>query len=279
MKDRGEKVLTPWEKDRIERLESEIKEWKKTNEKRRRHNQPLLKEKSKGVCSRAPIILLDEFEKASKQEVIDKIGNITDRKLNWTFTDKFLNIRIDLSEALILLTANYLTKVPDFVRDRCKPVNIELLTYEQRQEVLRSMVDELAEENDVAELKPLISDNFLKMCITETWGIRGGINNLVATTTFLELITVRGVAQEITDLANYAEYWETETEGINGYLRKKSVVRRLSYDTSRGKQELVLERRLAQDINPDTSQEEVVTELVRDWPDTYWWGGYLHKLS
>ena len=277
MKKRGEKVLTPWEKERIERLETEIKEWKKANDKRRRHNQSTLKEKSKGVCSKAPIILLDEFEKASKQEILDKIGNITDRKLNWTFTDKFLNVRIDLSEALILLTANYLSKVPDFVRDRCKAVNIELLTYAQRLEVLKSMVGELLEEYGVEDLVDLVSDNFLKMCITETWGIRGGINNLVATTTFLERALVRGVANELTDLANYAEYWETEKEGVTGYLRSKNGILRLSYDTSKGKQELILERRLAQDINPDTREEEAVTFLVRDWPNQYWWGGYRYQ--
>ena len=79
-----------------------------------------------------------------------------------------MNVRIDLSEALILLTANYLSKVPDFVKDRCKPVNIELLTYAQRLEVLRGMTDELCEENDMEDLKSLITDNFLKMCITET---------------------------------------------------------------------------------------------------------------
>jgi hypothetical protein len=44
------------------------------------------------------------------------------------------------------------------------------------------------------------------MCITETWGIRGGINNLVATLDFLELMEVRGVTNEITDLANYDDY-------------------------------------------------------------------------
>lgn len=123
IKSRGEKVLTTWEKERIEKIELEIKEWKKDNERRQRKGQPKLKEKSKGVKSRAPIILFDEFEKASKQEILDKIGNITDRKLNWTFTDKFLNIRIDLSEALVLLTANYLSKVPEFIRSRCKAVN------------------------------------------------------------------------------------------------------------------------------------------------------------
>jgi len=115
-------------------------------------------------------------------------------------------VRIDLSEALILLTANFLSKVPDFVKDRCKPVNIELLTYQQRQEVLRFMADELLEEYDIKDLKALISEDFLKMCITETWGIRGGINNLVATMDFLELMEVRKAVKDIDDLANYADY-------------------------------------------------------------------------
>ena len=39
---------------------------------------------------------------------------------------------------------------------------------------------------------------------------------------------------------------------------------RISYDTLKGRQELILTRRLAQEINPDTHEEEVVTELVRD---------------
>jgi hypothetical protein len=273
MKRRGEKVLTAWEKERIERLELEVKEWKKENTKRQGRGQQPLKQKSKGVRSRAPIILLDEFEKASKQEILDKIGNITDRKLNWTFVDKFLNVRIDLSEALVLLTANYLSKVPDFVRDRCKPVNIELLTYQQRQEVLRFMVQEMTQEYDIQHLDGLVSDNFLKMCITETWGIRGGINNLVATMDFLELMEVREVASEITDLAQPNSYEET---GREEYLRRLEGISKLTYQTSKGEQELILTRRIAKEVNPDTREEESIVDMVRDWPETYWWGGYRY---
>jgi ATP-dependent Lon protease len=43
-----------------------------------------------------------------------------------------VNFNLDIGESIILLTANYLEKVPQFVRDRCKAVNIELLTYKQR---------------------------------------------------------------------------------------------------------------------------------------------------
>lgn len=186
-----------------------------------------------------------------------------------------MNIRIDLSEALILLTANYLSKVPDFVKDRCKPVNIELLTYQQRLEVLKLMVSEMLRDYDIEDLSEKVSDNFLKMCITETWGIRGGINNLVATMDFLELMEVRGVAGEINDLAS-GDYWETETEGMNGYLRRMEGVSKLSFQTSRGQQELILTRRLAKEVNPDTNREEAVTQMVRDWPTSYGWGGFRY---
>jgi len=71
---------------------------------------------------------LDEFEKASREDILNVIGKITDRELNYTFLDKYFNFNLDISGAIILLTANYLEKVPQFVKDRGKPVNIELLS-------------------------------------------------------------------------------------------------------------------------------------------------------
>jgi len=56
--------------------------------------------------SRAPIILLDEFEKASREDILNVIGKMTDRKLNYTFLDKYFNFNLDINEAIILLTAN-----------------------------------------------------------------------------------------------------------------------------------------------------------------------------
>jgi ATP-dependent Lon protease len=68
------------------------------------------------------------MEKMKEQAALDVIGKITDRELNFSFTDKYFNFNLDLSEAIIILTANDLFRVAQFVRDRCKPVNIEFLT-------------------------------------------------------------------------------------------------------------------------------------------------------
>jgi len=74
------------------------------------------------------VILLDEFEKASREDIMNVLGKIMDRELNYTFLDKYFNFNLDISGAIILLTANLLEKVAQFVQDRGEPVNIELLS-------------------------------------------------------------------------------------------------------------------------------------------------------
>src|SRR5436853_2071748 len=89
-------------------------------------------------ASQSPIILLDESEKAKDESVLFVVGQLTDRELNFDFYDKFFEYRLDLSSVIIFLTANYPDRVPDFIRSRCKFVNIPLLTYTERLEILEN---------------------------------------------------------------------------------------------------------------------------------------------
>ncbi|CAG8623625.1 4003_t:CDS:2 [Paraglomus occultum] len=86
-----------------------------------------------------------------------------------------------LLQAIILLTANLLEKVAQFVQDRGEPVNIELLTWEQRKKILGIISTIYCRAYGIAKLRNKISERFLELCIPETWGIRGGINNLQKT--------------------------------------------------------------------------------------------------
>ncbi|CAJ0823846.1 12280_t:CDS:10 [Entrophospora sp. SA101] len=168
----------------LEREIQEIKTRKETinqgtdNQKRIKEGKEPRKTKKKAYRSRSPVILLDEFEKASREDILNVIGKITDRELNYTFLDKYFNFNLDISQAVILLTANYLEKVPQFVQDRGEPVNIELLSYAQRKRILEIISTIYCRTYGIAHLRNKISDKFLEMCITETWGIRGGMNNL-----------------------------------------------------------------------------------------------------
>jgi len=65
---------------------------------------------------------------------------MTDKGINHSYYDEFLEAYLDLSQAIILLTSNYWHKVPDFVRSRCKRVNINLLSYAEILEILNTIL-------------------------------------------------------------------------------------------------------------------------------------------
>jgi len=190
--ERERRNLTDWEKDKIAQIELEIKEWELENEERR-NAKPAKKEKltkKVGRRSRAPIILLDEFEKMADQAAQDVIGKMTDRENNFSFMDNYFGFKLDLSNVQFLMTANYLDKVPQFIKDRGVPVNIELLSWATRKSILEGRFKKELRQFKLAQHANLIDDKFIELCIPETWGIRGGINNVATTIRFLNLMEV-----------------------------------------------------------------------------------------
>jgi len=283
---RPERNLTEWEEERIEKLEQEIKEWEEDNAERQKEGKSIRLTKKKSYRSRAPIILGDEFEKAASESVLNVIGKMTDREMNFSFMDKYFNFRIDLSNAVILLTGNYLGRVPQFILERGLLTNIELLTYAQRKAILTNRFKRELRRFKLEEFQDRITDKFLEMCITETWGIRGGLNNLVATVRFLALLSpkVDNQIDYLTELEDYDEIYETPE---NDYKKRESGIIRLTYYLNGKKRSLTLTKRIGieeRTIKDEEGQEikakEIVTgydaetgqQFVSDWPEEYWWG-------
>ena len=111
----------------------------------------------------------------------------------------------------------------------------------------------------MTNLYPLLSDNFLEMCITETWGIRGGINNLMATIDFLDELEGDGLANQLTDLVNYDEIYETPLEE---YKKREEGVIKLTYHLAGEARELVLTKRIGIETRMLEGEEikEIITE-------------------
>jgi hypothetical protein len=285
---RKTETITEWEEERIEKLQDEIQEWEEDNARRIKEGKEPKLIKKKAYRSRSPVILLDEFEKASREDILNVIGKITDRELNYTFLDKYFNFNLDISQAVILLTANYLERVPQFVQDRGEPVNIELLSYQQRKKILEIISTIYCRTYGIAHLRKVISDKFLEMCITETWGIRGGMNNLQKVMLFLVGLEVKKISSELTDLADYADIYETPMED---YKKKESGVIKLTYQIGGKELNLTLTKRIGIEKrtikDPDDplgEKEKVLKEIItgtdietgqrfiEDWPEEYWWG-------
>ena len=112
---------------------------------------------------------------------------------------------------------NDIDRVPNFIKDRCKMVDIELLSYGDRIKILkkeakdfvrryfpvktgdgkvnREVQEELIKDKKLTteqeRIYKLIGDKTIKACITESWGIRGGLMNLLKVLDLLLLIKVQ----------------------------------------------------------------------------------------
>jgi len=75
---------------------------------------------------------------------------------------------VDLSDCILLCTANWADQVPDFVQNRAEMVNIELATYQQRVNyVLSSLKRKLRSDTDTSHYAEQLTEEFCKYLITE----------------------------------------------------------------------------------------------------------------
>ncbi|CFW93327.1 protein of unknown function [endosymbiont DhMRE of Dentiscutata heterogama] len=251
--------------------------------------------------SQASIILLDEFEKVKEETVMFVVGQMTDREINFAYFDEFLEWDVDLSQTIIMLTANYWDRVPDFVRSRCKRVNIQLLKFEERLEILKNRRDAFVREYfpsnirgtesingieikydedeynkryepnnftpDQQLIRERINDNFLKMCITEEFGVRGGIMNLVTVFDFLITFKVRGLFNQAPYLDQVAEKEYVTNPSGEGTLNLTYEINGTYYLLPLTQKRDVEE---VKDKNGRVTGYESVLNLVTDWQKYDW---------
>jgi ATP-dependent Lon protease len=114
--------------------------------------------------TRAPIILLDEFEKCDKS-VQQVLGNLTDETLNKKFKDVFFDFPIPINEVIFFCTANYPEDIEPFLLSRLTRVKIEPLTFKERIEVAQGLVDYNFAKYEISSLKNKFSYELIKKCL------------------------------------------------------------------------------------------------------------------
>ena len=75
-----------------------------------------------------PVILIDEVDKMGssyKGDPVSTLLDILDSNQNSSFIDNYINIEIDLSRVLFIITANNLENIPTPLKDRLEIINIE----------------------------------------------------------------------------------------------------------------------------------------------------------
>jgi len=115
---------------------------------------------------RAPIILLDEFEKSDKQ-VQQVLGNLTDKTLNKKFKDVFFDFPVPINEVIFFCTANYPEQIEPFIMSRLSPVNIQPLSYQERIQIAQGLIDYNFSSYRIGDLKEKFSERLIKRCLTK----------------------------------------------------------------------------------------------------------------
>lgn len=86
-----------------------------------------------------PVIQFDEIDKAggsSAGNFLDTITEILDPDQR-IFKDDFLSVSYDLSAVYIICTANYLEKVPDYIKDRCEIIEVKEYSKQEKCIIIR----------------------------------------------------------------------------------------------------------------------------------------------
>lgn len=130
--------------------------------------------------TRNPVFLLDEVDKMStdfRGDPSSALLEVLDPEQNSTFSDHFIEVPVDLSKVLFIVTANVAYSIPGPLRDRMEMIAIPGYTEQEKLEIARRyLVPKQMKENGLQKGQLKIGDKELKTIIekyTREAGIRG----------------------------------------------------------------------------------------------------------
>ena len=128
-----------------------------------------------------PVILIDEIDKMSgggpSGDPTAAMLEVLDPNQNSTFTDHYLNLPFDLSQALFICTANNLYDIPGPLRDRMEVIRIAGYTVEEKVEIAwRYTIPQLLGEHGLEAHDVVFTDEVLAF-VANRYSREAGLRN------------------------------------------------------------------------------------------------------
>ncbi len=131
------------------------------------------------VGSRSALVLLDEIDKLANDRQRSPLGallEILDPEQNSTFSDNYLAVAYDLSDCLFVATANDLSSLPAYLRDRLEVIELDGYTTAEKVSIAKSHLSpSLAKEHGIP---PLAADDATLAALVEGWTREAGVRQL-----------------------------------------------------------------------------------------------------
>ncbi|EPS40526.1 hypothetical protein H072_5597 [Dactylellina haptotyla CBS 200.50] len=169
--------------------------------------------KKVGVAN--PVILLDEIDKVGGSsfhgDPSAAMLEVLDPEQNWSFTDHYMSIPIDLSKVLFIATANSLDTIPAPLLDRMETIYLSgYTTLEKKDIAARYLVPKQLQANGL-QSEQLVLSNDVLLKVIQSYTREAGVRNL---------------EREIGSVcrAKAVEYAEARDEGkLDGYKPEVTV--------------------------------------------------------
>ena len=214
----------------------------------------------KNAKSSAPVILLDEIDKAGKEGMYDvssALLEVLDPEQNKTFVDHYMSFPFDLSDVLFIATANSLREMSLPLLDRMEVVELSGYTEQEKIHIAKNyLLPKICKSLDMTDHRIHIPDTVTKLIVrhyTRESGVRQ-LNRCLQT--IVRKIVRKIVQKELSDhsieirsedLVSYLKMPKYEIEPKDAYL-PPGVALGLAY-TSVGGDVLFIESRKIDSIN------------------------------
>jgi len=178
-----------------------------------------------------PVLLLDEIDKVSSDYRADPASallEVLDPSQNNQFTDRYIEIPIDLSQVMFVTTANSTSTIPQALLDRMEVIDISGYTSEEKFNIAkRHLVPKLIREHGLKLSQLKIADTVINKIIdnyTREAGVRNLSRELSKICRKAAMIIVEGKKKSVSvSLKNYIDFLGNEKIADDDIVRQAEV--------------------------------------------------------